>query len=108
LTDLEGANYHPQSVTLKVKSYGVIREIIGKDQITLRLPREDGGESAATTTTTTVADLRRRIIELYPAISAKGIVMTIAINYKTAKDSLAINDSDEIALLPPISGGGGC
>ncbi len=101
LTDLEEMKYHPQFITLKVKSYAVIREIVGKEQIILQLPRKDAGKSA----TTTVADLRRRILELYPAISAKGIVMTVAINYKTAKDNSIINDIDEIALLPPISGG---
>jgi molybdopterin converting factor small subunit len=42
---------------------------------------------------------------LYPAISARGIVMAVAVNCKTAKENSAINDFDEIALLPPISGG---
>ncbi len=102
LTDSEEMKYHPQFITLKVKSYAAIREIIGKEQIILYLPRKDVGKS---TTTTTVADLKRRILELYPAISAKGIVMAVAINYKTAKENSVINDFDEIALLPPVSGG---
>jgi molybdopterin synthase sulfur carrier subunit len=102
LTDLEETKYHPQQfITLKVKSYAAIREIIGKEQIILYLPRNDVGKSA----TTTVADLRRKILELYPAISARGIVMAVAVNCKTAKENSAINDFDEIALLPPISGG---
>ena len=105
LTDSEEMKYHPQFITLKVKSYAAIREIIGKEQIILYLPRKDVGKSTTTTTTTTVADLKRRILELYPAISAKGIVMTVAINYKTAKENSVVNDFDEIALLPPVSGG---
>jgi molybdopterin synthase sulfur carrier subunit len=94
--------YHPQFITLRVKAYAIIREIIGKEQIILHLPRKDGGKTA---TAITVADLRRRILELYPAISAQRIIMAVAINTKMANDKSAISDFDEIALLPPISGG---
>jgi sulfur-carrier protein len=89
--------YHPQFITLKIKSFSILREIIGKEQMTLLLPRKDEA--------TTVADLRVRILELYPAISAERIVMAIAVNAKIANDKSIINDFDEIALLPPISGG---
>ena len=94
--------YHPQFITLRVKSYAIIREIIGKEQIILHLPRKDGRKTA---TAITVADLRRRILELYPAISAQRIIMAVAINAKMANDKSVISDFDEIALLPPISGG---
>jgi molybdopterin synthase sulfur carrier subunit len=87
----------PQFITLKVKPFAILREIMGKEQITLQLTRKDEG--------TTVADLRIRILELYPAISAQRIKMAIAINAKMANDKSIINDFDEIALLPPISGG---
>jgi molybdopterin synthase sulfur carrier subunit len=98
LSDIEKMKHHPpQFITLKVKSFSILREIIGKEQITLLLPRK--GEAV------TVADLRVRILELYPAISAQRIVMAIAVNAKIANDKSIINDFDEIALLPPISGG---
>jgi molybdopterin synthase sulfur carrier subunit len=87
----------PQFITLKVKSFAILREIIGKEQMTLQLPLKDEA--------TTVADLRMRVLELYPAISAQRIVMAIAVNAKMANDKSIINDFDEIALLPPISGG---
>jgi molybdopterin synthase sulfur carrier subunit len=87
----------PQFITLKVKPFAILREIMGKEQITLQLTRKDEG--------TTVADLRVRILELYPAISAQRIKMAIAINAKMANEKSIINDFDEIALLPPISGG---
>ena len=44
----------PQFITVKVKSFAILREIIGKEQTTLQLPRKDEG--------TTVADLRIRIL----------------------------------------------
>jgi len=49
--------------------------------------------------------LKRKINELYPAISAQGILMAVAVNAEMATDKSILNDFDEIALLPPISGG---
>jgi molybdopterin converting factor small subunit len=89
--------HHPQFITLKVKPFAVLREIIGKEQITLQLPRKEEG--------ITVADLRTKVLELYPEISAQKIPVGIAVNAKMVHDKSIINDFDEIALLPPISGG---
>jgi molybdopterin synthase sulfur carrier subunit len=89
---------YPQFITLKVKSFAILREIIGSEKKTLLVPRRDNAAA-------TVADLRGRILELYPAISAQRIVMAIAVNAKMANDKSIINDFDEIALMPPISGG---
>ncbi|MDW0121826.1 MAG: MoaD/ThiS family protein [Nitrososphaeraceae archaeon] len=90
-------HHHPQFITLKVKSFAILKDIIGTQQMTLQLPRKDEG--------TTVADLRTRILELYPIISEQRIAMGIAVNAKIANEKSVINDLDEIALLPPISGG---
>jgi molybdopterin converting factor small subunit len=90
-------HHHPQFITLKVKSFAILKDIIGTQQMTLQLPRKDEG--------TTVADLRIRILELYPVISEQRIAMGIAVNAKIANEKSVINDLDEIALLPPISGG---
>lgn len=98
MCDKEEIEQHPQFITLKVKSFAILREIIGTHQMTLQLPRKNEG-------TTTVADLRIRILELYPEISAQRIPMGVAVNSKMANDKSIINDFDEIALLPPISGG---
>jgi molybdopterin synthase sulfur carrier subunit len=98
LYDKEEIEQHPQFITLKVKSFAILREIIGTHQMTLQLPRKNEG-------TTTVAELKKRILELYPEISAQRIAMGIAINAAMANDKSVINDFDEIALLPPISGG---
>jgi sulfur-carrier protein len=93
--------YDAQVITLKVKSFSILREIIGREQIIVQIPITEGERR----TRITVGDLRRRINELYPAISAQRIVMTFAVNAKLANDKSVLNDFDEIALLPPISGG---
>jgi molybdopterin converting factor subunit 1 len=98
LCDKEEIEQHPQFITLKVKSFAILREIIGTHQMTLQLPRKNEG-------TTTVAELKKRILELYPEISAQRIPMAVAVNSKMANDKSIIKDFDEIALLPPVSGG---
>ena len=103
MSDLGDIKYDAKVVTLKVKSFSILREIIGREQIIVQLPITYGERR----TRTTVGDLRRRIYELYPAISAQRIVMTFAVNAKLANDKSVLNDFDEIALLPPISGGSG-
>jgi sulfur-carrier protein len=97
LSDIEEIKHHPQFITLRVKSFAILREIIGKEQITLQLPRKEEG--------TSVADLRIRILELYPEISTQRIPFGIAVNAKMVDDKSVITDFDEIALLPPVSGG---
>lgn len=97
MSDTEEMKYNPTFISLKVKSFAILREIIGKEQMTLQLPRKDEG--------TTIADLRIRILELYPKILAQRIPIGIAVNAKMVNDNFVINDLDEIALLPPISGG---
>lgn len=89
--------YDPQFIKLRIKSFAILREIIGKEQLTLQLPRKDEG--------TSVGDLRERIYELYPKILAQNIPFRIAVNANVADERLIINDFDEIALLPAISGG---
>jgi molybdopterin synthase sulfur carrier subunit len=97
LGDNEESEQHLRFITLKLKPFAILKEIVGKGQVTLQLPRKNEG--------TTVADLRRTVLELYPEISAQRIPFGIAVNAKMVDDKSIINDFDEIALLPPVSGG---
>jgi molybdopterin converting factor subunit 1 len=53
----------------------------------------------------TIADLRRRLIELSPALASLLPRCAIAVGHDFADDSHPLSDSSEIALLPPVSGG---
>jgi molybdopterin converting factor subunit 1 len=79
--------------TITVKLFASSREIIGKDKITLKLSEK-----------TTALDLRRMILEQYPQIVRK-IQFVIAINHKIADDATTVDQMDEVAILPPVSGG---
>jgi molybdopterin converting factor small subunit len=52
----------------------------------------------------TARDLRRMISELFPSLSTR-IQFVIAVNHKIANDSTTISQVDEVAILPPVSGG---
>ena len=79
--------------TITVKLFASSREIIGKDKITLKLSEK-----------MTALDLRRMILEQNPQV-AKKIQFVIAINRKIADDATTVDQMDEVAILPPVSGG---
>ena len=98
MNDIEETEHHSQFITLKIKSFAILKDIIGTQQIILQIPRKEEG-------IITIAELKKRLLELYPEISAQRIAMGIAVNGVMANDKSVINEFDEIALLPPISGG---
>jgi molybdopterin synthase sulfur carrier subunit len=51
-----------------------------------------------------VASLRRALMTNYPALE-KLRSLFIAVNQQYAEDNQSINETDEIALIPPVSGG---
>lgn len=53
----------------------------------------------------TVGVLRKRLDESYPILSIVKAQFTISVNRKAADDRELIRTGDEIAILPPISGG---
>jgi molybdopterin converting factor small subunit len=52
----------------------------------------------------TVGSLRKALKSRYPSLVEIKSLM-IAVNNTYADDSLSIGESDEIALIPPVSGG---
>jgi len=77
---------------IKVKCFGVAKEIVDNDLLTL--------ENDALS----VKDLRDKLIELYPEFSSiKGFM--IAVNQEYATDEMSLSTNDEVAIIPPVSGG---
>lgn len=83
-----------QDPTINVKLFASSKELVGKDNIRLRI----------TDQITTAHDLRKMILELYPSFSTKS-PFAIAVNHKVASDTTTISYLDEVAILPQISGG---
>ena len=53
---------------------------------------------------TTVANLRSQLIDRYGAHHFPENILC-AVNQVLADDSLVLNDSDEVAFYPPVTGG---
>jgi MoaE-MoaD fusion protein len=54
---------------------------------------------------TRVADLRRRYDERFPRLAEMGGSILLAVNQEIAESSHLLRDGDEVAFLPPVSGG---
>ncbi len=78
-----------------VRLFARARDLAGADSLRVELP--DGA---------TVAALRRRIAADYPALSSLLERSALAVENEFAADSLVLSVDAEIALLPPVSGGG--
>jgi molybdopterin synthase sulfur carrier subunit len=75
-----------------VKTFGIAREIMG------------GREVVVETTGMTVGELRAALMRAYPQLLDLRSLF-IAVNLKYADDSARLSETDEIALIPPVSGG---
>jgi sulfur-carrier protein len=78
--------------TYKVKAFGITKEILGGKEIQLEIQGK------------TVADLRHQLMLNYPKLTGLRSLF-IAVNNNYAEDGVLLQESDEIALIPPVSGG---
>jgi len=77
---------------IKVKCFGVAREIVKNDFVELDLKDAQ------------VKDLRVKLHESFPEFSTiKGFM--IAVNQEYATDGMSLSSNDEVAIIPPVSGG---
>ena len=79
---------------MTVHLFGVTRDIIGKGSMTITAA--EGIE--------TVGDLKGLLREQYPALRELSS-LALAVNHSYARDNDPVHESDEIALIPPVSGG---
>ena len=52
-----------------------------------------------------VADLQRELVAAYPQLAAVQQVLSIAVNDEYAGKHTVLKAGDEVALIPPVSGG---
>ncbi|KAF1779427.1 hypothetical protein JG687_00001944 [Phytophthora cactorum] len=84
---------------IKVLYFASAREEIGLREEKLELPETDDKGVI------TLASLRRLLMDKYPQATATIESITLARNLEYSEDDVALQDGDEVALIPPISGG---
>ena len=77
----------------KIKAFGISREIIGSKVLELEIPEGY-----------TIAALKRELFQKYPSF-ADLKSLYVAVNNEYAGEEILVKDGDEIALIPPVSGG---
>lgn len=77
----------------KVKAFGISRDIVGARELEMDVP--DGF---------TVSELKQKLFQTYPTfVDLKSLY--VALNNEYANDNAVLKTGDEIALIPPVSGG---
>ena len=81
-------------MTFTVHLFARARELAEADSVALELP-----EGSA------VSNLRAALVECVPALTAILGVSIIAVNHEFAADVQTLAAGDEVAMIPPVSGG---
>ena len=79
---------------VKVLFFASMKDVTGQSSI------EVGLDDAAT-----VADLIRRLQGFYPKLTPRAGALMTAVNSEYVTRSEVLHDGDEVALIPPVSGG---
>jgi molybdopterin converting factor subunit 1 len=79
---------------IKVKLFAILRERVGESEITITVP-----------TGITVNQLNSEILNKFPQLKSFSNKFVTSVNCKVTSGDTIITSKDEIALLPPVSGG---
>jgi molybdopterin converting factor subunit 1 len=79
---------------VRVKLFAVAKERAGREELAIELP-----------TGATIADMRDAIAATYPTLANVLHHAMWAVDTAYANDKTTITEENEIALIPPVSGG---
>ena len=79
---------------MKILLFGITRDIVGSSSISMESSQD----------LRTVKDLKSYLTNSYPELN-KLSSLAVAVNKSYAAEDDELNSYDEIALIPPVSGG---
>ncbi|AFZ55222.1 MoaD/ThiS family protein [Cyanobacterium aponinum AL20118] len=82
-------------ITVIVKLFAIYQETYQKEEITLKLEKE----------ITVKQLLQDFIVQEKPELKPWENITRFAVNLQFVEPNFILNDQDEIALIPPVSGG---
>lgn len=80
---------------LQIVFYGVLKQVVGAKSQTLNLPQDS----------VTVGELKTLLAERYAALNARLETVACAVGDELVGPDYRLYDGDEVAFLPPVSGG---
>ena len=84
-------------VAVSLLLFAKARELVGSSSVSLSLP----------SSTSTYSDLVSSVLELFPVLKRLGgtFVLSLNENYIDQDSEISLRTGDELAVIPPISGG---
>ena len=77
-----------------VRLFARLREITGQAELTRDVPRDSDARA-----------LWDDVVREYPGLAPYGASISCAVNEEYAKFTTPLKDGDEVAFMPPVSGG---
>ena len=81
-------------MNVRVKLFAVARDIVGREETILSLPENSTTSSAV-----------QLIVQQYPKLEQWRKYLRIAVNWEYVSTDQALHNNDEVAVIPPVSGG---
>ena len=79
---------------IRVLFFGVLRDVVGRREDSLELP--EGGR---------LESVFEHYAKLFPRLHGMAASVVLALNHEFSAPSAALAEGDEVAFLPPVSGG---
>ena len=84
-----------ERATLNIKLFGILREKMDSNNLLVSIYD----------TSISLKELRKYLEELYSSLGLNNINFVFAVNKVICNEDMNVKTSDEIAIIPPISGG---
>ena len=82
------------SMRVRVRLFASLREAAGCSEVELELPAKATADEAW-----------RRLAGEFPALASRRASLAVSVNRSYAGFDTALEDGDELAFIPPVSGG---
>src|ERR1039457_255968 len=83
------------AMQVRVLYLGMLRDLAGREREVVQLP--DGAR---------LSDLYAELQQRMPKLQDFRNAIALSINYEYSDGAAVLHDNDEVALIPPVSGGG--
>ncbi|WPP52813.1 molybdopterin converting factor subunit 1 [Catalinimonas niigatensis] len=78
---------------LNILLFGITKEIVGQQKVKFDMPEQ-----------ASVGNLLKSLKQAYPGLESLD-AMLVAVNSEYGQQNQILHESDEIAIIPPVSGG---
>ena len=85
----------PETVQITLRLFAVFREALGTSTLTQEVPEG-----------TTVEQVLAQLIDRFPALAGAEAAVSFSVNRSYAAADTVLHAGDEVAFIPPVSGGG--